>query len=63
MDALEKAVERTERREAMSRAVNKERERCARIAELFAVQGGGAEWEGKLIARRIADLIRNGPLR
>lgn len=26
-------------------------------------RGGGAEWEGMLIAQRIADLIRNGPLR
>ena len=63
MDALEKAVDRTALREAISRAVNRERKRCATIAESFAVQGGGADSEGEIyIARRIADVIRNGPV-
>ncbi len=62
-DPLENAIDRTAQREAISRAVNKERRRCSTIAESFAVQGGGADGEGEIyIARRIADLIRTGPV-
>ncbi len=43
----------------IGREVIKERERCIRIAESFAVPGGGAETEGEIyIARRIAEAIR-----
>lgn len=51
--------EKADRQLEIGTAVRKERDRCARIAESFAVQGGGADGEGEIyIARRIADVIR-----
>jgi hypothetical protein len=47
---------------AVRLAVAAERERCATIAESFMTARGRTESEGGFIARRIADVIRGGPV-
>ena len=58
MDPLEKAVNRTGLEHTIEASVSIERERCARIAESFAVDYGADI--GKM-AKRIAEVIRRQP--
>jgi hypothetical protein len=56
-------VDKAARQLEIGRAVMAERHRCITIAESFAAQGGGADGEGEIyIARRIAEVIRTGPI-